>query len=161
MRKGTGDAMAGIPITRRQLVLSMAAALVAGCGGQAGGAGRLARPPRRGDPIFAADGEDATILMPILRLVAAEPGRQGVILRAEAVAPTLGFHSPELRPVGRDAAGTEILEFRARPPATAEPVGAERARLLVAARFYRPHEMREIRAFRVVARENAAETRLP
>jgi hypothetical protein len=153
--------MAGISIARRHLVLTMAAVVIAGCGGPAGGTRRPARPPRRGETAFAPGGDDGTMLMPSLRLVAAEPGRQGVILRAEAVAPTLGFHSPELRPVGRDPAGTEILEFRARPPAVPEPVGAERARLLVAARFYRPHELREIRAFRVVARENSAESRLP
>jgi hypothetical protein len=113
-----------------------------------------------GEPIGTLAGlpvmADGTMLMPVVRAASADRGRQGVILRAEGIAPLQGFHSPELRTIARGADGIETVELRAMPPLD-EPllVGPERSRLLAAARFYTNREMQEIRGFRIVAAGNS------
>jgi hypothetical protein len=144
--------------------LAAAAALaLAGCGG--GNPFAFAPPPEPVAPVVVVGGlviaEDGTALMPAVQGVAADRGRQGVILRAEGLAPVQGFHTPELRPVGRGADGIEVLEFRARPPLEVEAVGAPATRILSVGRFYTNRQMTEIRGFRVVAGQNAGSVPAP
>jgi hypothetical protein len=165
--------MAASTFGRRGALLLLGGGLLAGCGGGlwpfGGGIGARQQPVAAapaGSTVVAVIGgapvaADGTALMPVVRLVAAERGRQGVILRAEAVAPMQGFHSPELRPVGRGADGIEVVELRAQPPLDPEPVGAEPTRILSPARFYNNREMRDIRGFRVVAAQNIATAPAP
>ena len=68
-----------------------------------------------------------------LREVALERGLHGVILRAEGEAPSWGYYSAALRPLGDgspDAAGVLSFELVATPPQPSEPVGAARSRQL-------------------------------
>lgn len=104
---------------------------------------------------------DATIRLPGARLLVAERGRQGVILRADGIAPWQGFHSPELRPAGRSADGLETVELRAVAPPVAGGVGPERTRLLSVGRFYSNRDMAEIRAFRIIMAERAVDVPVP
>jgi hypothetical protein len=159
------DGMAASRLSRRNAAMLLVVGLAAGCSGGRvwpfGGGGGRAVPASQtradaaivgGVPVAA----DGTALLPAVRVVAAERGRQGVILRAEAVAPTQGFFAPELLPVGRGPDGVEVVELRARPPQEPQPIGQERTRTLSIGRFYSNREMRDIRSFRVVAAENAA-----
>jgi hypothetical protein len=113
-----------------------------------------------GEPIGTLAGlpvmADGTMLVPAVRAASADRGRQGVILRAEGIAPFQGFHAPELRPIARGADGIETVELRAMPPLDETlVVGPERSRLLAAARFYSNRDMQEIRGFRIVAAGNS------
>lgn len=140
---------------RRALVL-LGAGLLAGCAGGGlwpfGGSGN--RTPEAvslsSSRASQAAPVDAKVLLPALRFAAAEPGRQGVILRVEGIAPTQGFHSGELRPVGRSADGIETVELRAVAPLGNQAIGAERTRLLAVGRFYSNRDMDTIRGFRIV-----------
>lgn len=110
-------------------------------------AGSVAGPPE------LADG---TLLLPAVRMAEADRSRQGVILRVEGIAATQGFHSPELRTIGRGPDGVETVELRAVPPLGQQAVGPERSRLLLVGRFYSNRELDGIRSFRVVAAGNSA-----
>lgn len=109
-----------------------------------------------------APAPDGSVLLPNVLTLSADRGRLGVILRADGLAPTQGFHSAELRPSApRGADGIETLELRARPPQAPAPVGAQATRVLSVGRFYTNREMREIRGFRVVAGQNALSAAAP
>ncbi len=156
-------------IGRRAALFALGGGMLSGCAGAGPFGGRqapaVAEAPAAAEPVGTVAGlpvmADGTVLMPAVRAASADRGRQGVILRAEGIAPIQGFHSPELRPVDRGADGIETLELRARPPLGDEPVGAERSRLLGAARFYSNREMREIRGFRIVAAGNTLAAAAP
>lgn len=99
-----------------------------------------------------------------LRAIRVEPALRGVILRAEGVAPTQGFHSAAFAAVGGgepDEAG--IMEFRltAIPPAEATVVGPERTRELTAAFFLPESRTRNVRAFRVAGVREVRTLQLP
>jgi hypothetical protein len=156
-------------IGRRAALLALGGGLLAGCDSLNPFGGRRAASPEpapvTGPPIGTVAGlpvmPDGTILVPAVRSASADRGRQGVILRAEGVAPMQGFHSPELRTVARGADGIETVELRAMPPLGPEPVGPERTRLLPAGRFYSNRELQEIRGFRVVAGGNILAASIP
>lgn len=87
-----------------------------------------------------------------MRLALAERGLNGVILRAEGQAPTQGYHSAELRPLGAgapDAAGIASFELVAVPPAEPQAAGPERTRRLDAAVFLPDRAWGDARAIRV------------
>jgi hypothetical protein len=87
-----------------------------------------------------------------LRQATLERALHGVIVRVEGEAPTWGFHTATLRPLGGgapDAAGILGFELVAIPPQAPEPVGAARSRLLTAAVFVPTLALKEVRGFRV------------
>jgi hypothetical protein len=156
-------------IGRRAALLALGGGMLSGCAGAPPFGGRqapiVAAAPAAAGPLGTIAGlpvmADGTVLVPAVRATSADRGRQGVILRAEGVAPIQGFHSPELRTIARGADGIETVELRAMPPLGDEPVGQERTRLLQAARFYSNREMREIRGFRIVAAGNSLSAAAP
>jgi hypothetical protein len=81
-----------------------------------------------------------------------ERGYGGVILRVTGVAPTQGWFNAALLPAeAPDGAGVLTVSLVAVPPLAPEAVGPERTRLLMTAAFLQDLELREIRAFRIVA----------
>ena len=87
-----------------------------------------------------------------LREVALERGLHGVILRAAGEAPSWGYYSAALRPLGNgapDAAGVLSFELVATPPRPSEPVGAARSRQLTAAIFVPTITANKLKGFRV------------
>ncbi|CAN5652389.1 hypothetical protein BH23PSE1_BH23PSE1_00580 [soil metagenome] len=160
---------------RTKLAVLLVALLAAGCsggseqpgllgglsgGGIFGGLFGSGPPPSQQAPAPRAGAlapeSDASVLLPAVRLAAADRGRQGTILRAEAIAPVQGFHSPQLRVLeGREAGGLVVVELRAIPPTGPEAIGSARSRLLSVGRFFSSREMRDIRGFRVIGAENA------
>ena len=153
--------------------LLLVAGLLGGCSTIGGLTSRVtglfggdeAQPAARAETVpaeVAAAAPDPTVLLPNVELLAADRGRQGVILRAEGMAPTQGYHSPELRSLGAVGAdGLATVELRAAPPAEPHPVGAPATRVLSVGRFYSNRELRDIRSFRIVAAGNALATPVP
>lgn len=86
-----------------------------------------------------------------LTLATTEPALHGMILRVEGQAPTWGYHTALLRPVGSgpDAAGILTFELVAVPPQGAEPAGPARSRQLSAAIFVPALAMKNLQGFRV------------
>lgn len=106
-----------------------------------------------GDATFEVRGAPLPDPEPIaLRSVQVEPALRGVILRAEGVAPTQGFHSAAFAAIGSgepDASGVMQFRLTAIPPAETMAVGPETTRELGAA-FYLPNALaRDVTAFRV------------
>jgi hypothetical protein len=102
--------------------------------------------------------------VPQLRSAELEPAVGGMILRVTGVAPTQGFFNAALVPDGDgapDAAGVVTVRLVAVPPETPELVGPERTRLLMTAAFIDRLNLRDIRAFRVVAGQNAVTLPIP
>jgi hypothetical protein len=99
-----------------------------------------------------------------LRAATLERALHGVILRVEGEAPTWGFHSAALRPLGNgapDAAGILGFELVAIPPEPPEPAGAPRTRELTAAVFVPTLALKEVRGFRVAGAGNVQTLPLP
>jgi hypothetical protein len=89
-----------------------------------------------------------------MREATLERGYGGVILRATGVAPTQGYFDATLLAENGgapDASGALTVRLVAVPPLAPEAVGPERTRLLLTAAFVQDLELRDIRAFRVVA----------
>ncbi len=87
-----------------------------------------------------------------LRQATAEPALHGVILRVTGEAPTQGFYSARLSPLGGgapDAAGILSFELVATPPAEAQAVGPPRTRILTAGVFMPTKSLKNLRGFRV------------
>jgi len=134
---------------RNGLSLLVGAGLLAGCSmeipgfvgreGQASGTYSLRR-------------EEAPPPRPVaLRQAAAERALHGVILRVAGEAPTQGYYSATLRPIGTgaDAAGILSFELVAVPPSAPEAVGPARSRTLTAAVFVPNLALKDLRGFRV------------
>jgi hypothetical protein len=144
----------------------LAAAATAGCS-SGGGLFATPQPPAEAvPPVVMVAGlvvaPDGTVLVPGVQNVSADRSRQGVILRAEGIAPTQGFYSPELVSTGVPGGdGIEVVQLRALPPVEAQPVGAQRTRILAVGRFYTNREMEGIRGFRVMAGQNALSVTAP
>jgi hypothetical protein len=87
-----------------------------------------------------------------LRQAQAERALHGVILRVVGEAPTQGYYSATLRPLGGaapDAAGILSFELVATPPAEPQAVGPARTRVLSAGLFMPNQALRDLRGFRV------------
>jgi hypothetical protein len=87
-----------------------------------------------------------------LRQAELERALHGVIVRAEGEAPTWGYHTAALRPLGGgapDAAGILSFELVAVPPRSPEPAGAARSRLVTAAVFVPTLTTSKLSGFRV------------
>jgi hypothetical protein len=87
-----------------------------------------------------------------LRETEAERALHGVILRAVGEAPTQGYYSATLRPLGGgapDAAGILSFELVAIPPAEPQSVGPARTRVLSAGLFMPNKSLEDLRGFRV------------
>jgi hypothetical protein len=145
----------------------LAASLLAGCAQVGGLFGRGTAPaPAEAPPVRSAAGlivaPDGSVLLPGAQAATADRNRQGLILRAEAIAPAQGFHDPRLvtvRPLGPD--GIEVVEFRAAAPPEPLTVGAPATRVLMAARFYSDAELRAIRGFRILGSQGAVSVSVP
>jgi hypothetical protein len=73
-----------------------------------------------------------------------------VILRVTGEAPTQGFYSAQLRPIGAaDAAGILSFELVATPPSVPQAVGPARTRILTAGLFMPTQSLKGLRGFRV------------
>jgi hypothetical protein len=134
---------------RNGLLLLAGIGLLAGCSmevpgfvgreGQASGTYSFRREaPPEPRPIF-------------LREAVAERALHGVIVRVEGEAPTQGYYSAILRPIGSgpDAAGLLSFELVAVPPGEPEAVGPARTRTLTAAIFVPNLALKDLRGFRV------------
>lgn len=132
----------------RHLVLLTLTLGVAGCGGGGFEVPDFVGRDGSGEAVYVIGGEDSPLPVAVTpRSVTLEPALHGALVRVEAVAPTQGYHSPQLLVAnnGRpDAAGLLRLEFVAVPPLAAADVGPERTRQLRAAHFV------PVRAFRNV-----------
>ncbi len=135
---------------RNGLLLLAAAGIAAGCsfeipdfvGREGGGDGTYSL---RGQP----PPEPRTVP---LRQAEAEPALHGVILRVTGEAPTQGFYSARLRPIGggaADAAGILSFELVAVPPSVPQAVGPARTRILTAGIFMPTQSLKGLRGFRV------------
>ncbi|MBP7240839.1 hypothetical protein [Amaricoccus sp.] len=97
-----------------------------------------------------------------MREATVERGYGGVILRVTGVAPTQGWFDAALLPDERpDAAGVLTVTLVAVPPLEPAQAGPERTRLLMTGAFLQELELREIRAFRVVAANQTVTLPLP
>jgi len=135
---------------RERIAILVAGVALAGCSVEIPGfLGRTGS----GEATFQLNAAPLPDPQPIaLRSVRVEPALRGVILRAEGVAPTQGYHSAAFTATNAaepDAAG--ILEFRltAIPPATPATIGPERTRELTAAFFLPAAVARGVTGFRV------------
>ena len=136
---------------RNGLLLLAGACLVAGCSfdmpnflGREGG----------GDGSYQLGGGDPPpVPRPVpMREATVERALHGVIVRVEGEAPTQGYYSAALRPLGDgapDAAGVVSFEFVAVPPATVAAVGPARTRQLSAAVFVPNLALKQMRAVRL------------
>ncbi len=87
----------------------------------------------------------------------------GVIVRAEGLVPTLGYHSASLRPLyfgAPDANGTLWYEFRVLPPSDPQPEGNEFTRSLTVGHFIPNSRLKSVRAITVTAARNDVSIRL-
>jgi len=135
---------------RNGLFLLVAAALAAGCSmevpdflGREGG----------GDGFYSVRGEAPPEPRVVaLRQTEAERALHGVILRVVGEAPTQGYYSARLRPLGGgapDAAGILSFELVATPPSEPHAVGPARTRVLSAGVFMPERALKDLRGFRV------------
>jgi hypothetical protein len=127
-----------------------------GCGGQV--PGFLGREGDA-DPSFSLDPEALPPPVPVpVRAVRADRGAQGIIVRAEAVAPVQGYHTAALvgDARGLDAAGYLNFQFVAIPPETAEAVGPERTRILHGVDFIPNRALRNVNGVRVTGAGGAS-----
>ncbi|MFV2037394.1 MAG: hypothetical protein ACC646_07370 [Paracoccaceae bacterium] len=83
----------------------------------------------------------------------------GIILRASAVAPRLGYYSADLVPVASSVAGELVFEFRVRPPLSATRVGAVRQRTLSVATTISHARLAGVHTIRVLAAQNSKTVR--
>ncbi|MBP7002500.1 hypothetical protein [Amaricoccus sp.] len=97
-----------------------------------------------------------------MREATLERGYGGVIIRATGVGPTQGWFNAALLPDEQpDAAGVLTVNLVAVPPLTPMPAGPERTRLLMTGAFVQELELRNIRAFRVVAANQSVTLPVP
>lgn len=97
-----------------------------------------------------------------MREATVERGYGGVILRVTGVAPTQGWFNAALLPDEQpDAAGVLTVTLLAVPPLGPEQAGPERSRLLMTGAFVQELELRDIRAFRLVAANQTVTLPLP
>ena len=146
---GYPKGMTGGGSMRNCLILLAAAAFAAGCSMEM--PGFLGR--EGGDGIYNIRGtpppEPRTVA---LREATAERALHGVILRVTGEAPTQGYYSATLRPLGGgapDAAGIVSFELIAFPPAEPQAVGPARTRILTAGLFMPNLALKNLRGFRV------------
>lgn len=135
---------------RNGLFLLVAAGIAAGCSmqipgfvGREGGGGDFYRLGGEPPP------EPRTVA---LRQAEVERALHGVILRVTGEAPTQGYYSATLRPIGDgapDAAGILSFELIAYPPAEPQAVGPARTRVLTAGLFMPERALKDLRGFRV------------
>ncbi|HET9069114.1 MAG TPA: hypothetical protein VFN28_10765 [Amaricoccus sp.] len=135
---------------RDGLILLAAAALAAGCSMEVPGfVGRQGG----GDGFYSIRGEAPPEPRTVaLRETAAERALHGVILRVTGEAPTQGYYSATLRPLGGgapDPAGILTFELVATPPAEPHAVGPARTRILTAGLFMPTKALKDLRGFRV------------
>ena len=136
---------------RNGFILLAAAALAAGCSmeipdfvGREGGSDGYYRLRGEEPPP-----EPRTVA---LRQTEAERALHGIILRVVGEAPTQGYYSAFLRPLGGgapDAAGILSIELVATPPAAPQTVGPARTRVLSAGIFMPTQSLKDLRGFRV------------
>lgn len=109
--------------------------------------------------LFTREAADLPDAVPVpMRTAVLERGYGGSILRVTGIAPTQGFFNAALVAENGgavDAAGVLTVALLAVPPLAPQAVGPERTRLLITAAFVQTLELRDIRAFRVVASNNA------
>jgi hypothetical protein len=146
--------MTGGGSLRNGLILLAAAAFAGGCSmempnfvGREGG----------GDGIYRLGGPEPPpeARAVALRQTQAERALHGVILRVVGEAPTQGYYSANLRPLGGgapDAAGILSFELVAFPPAEPQAVGPARTRVLTAGLFVPNKTLEDLRGFRVAGR---------
>jgi hypothetical protein len=86
-----------------------------------------------------------------LRQAVAERALFGVIVRVTAEAPTQGWHTAQMVPVGTgpDKAGILSFQLMALPPASPQPVGPVQTRVLTAAVFIPSITARKLNGYRV------------
>jgi hypothetical protein len=86
-----------------------------------------------------------------LREATLERALHGVIIRVDGEAPTQGYYSAALVPLGNgpDAAGILSFELMAVPPAAPEAAGPARTRQITAAVFIPTLALKNLRGFRV------------
>ena len=118
-----------------------------------------------GDGIYTFGGTDLPVPVRLpLRQAVLEQALHGVIVRAESVAPTQGYYTAQLRPLGGgapDAAGIVSFEMIAYPPGAPEATGPERTRILTAAVFMPNLTLRDVRGFRVAGVNQAVSLTVP
>lgn len=147
----------------------LASGLVAGCAGGGTFGGLFSSPGQQQaipvGPVESGAGlalAEGSVVLPAVENVDADRSRQGVILRARAIAPRQGFWGGALVSTGSPAeSGVEVVEFRAFPPIEPHPVGTPRSRLIEVGRFYSNAEMQAINSFRVIAGQNALSVAAP
>ena len=137
------------------LVLS-AIGFLAGCGGEVPGF-----LGREGDGSSSYNFEPTVVLDPVpmpVRTVRADRGPEGVIVLAEAISPTQGYHTATLLPQdqgGLDSGGYLNFLFLAIPPGTAASVGPEQTRILRGASYVPTRALRNVRGVRINGASNA------
>ncbi len=133
------------------LTLLATAGFLAGCGG--GIPDFVGREGNAGNSFYAVRGgkpEPNPVAVP-MQSATTEPALYGMILRVEGLAPTWGYHTASLRPLGDgpDAAGIMSFQFLAIPPSGTEPAGAPRTREISAAIFVPDISLGKLRGLRV------------
>ena len=135
-----------------------------GSGGSIGSGGGNAEgetEAERREAIRVAD-DDSIVLASIDQAIL-EPALNGTILRVTTTAPTQGYHSGRLSPVGRGdvtAEGLLLYEVRAIPPEEVQATGPARTRQVIVATFI-PEDIRDAaRAVRIISRGRIIELAL-
>ena len=156
-------------IATRTIALALVLAL-AGCGGsnrdpqERTAFGRWIRGEDRIERLEPAPDiirtDNRVLVGEITRILAEEvPG--GVILWAEGLPPTEGYHSPGLVQIEPDSAerGTLFYEFRVAPPPRPAPVGNAETRMMIEAIFISDIALEGITQATVIGQSNRRSTR--
>jgi hypothetical protein len=135
---------------RRLFLIFLAGTALAGCSMQM--PGFLGRGGT-GSGTYTLGGEERPDPQPVaLRAARVEPALRGIIVRADGVAPTQGYHSAEFVALGGaepDASGIMSFELTAIPPETPQAIGPANTRGLSAAFFLPSRLARDVRGFRI------------
>lgn len=89
----------------------------------------------------------------------AEDTASGIILRASAVAPRLGYYSADLVPVASSNPGELVFEFRVRAPQVSPGPGTPRQRALAVATSISHAQLAGVHSIRVLGAQNSKTVR--
>lgn len=152
-----------MPVTRRLLVVSMAAAALAGCGGfrqsRLNPFNWFGRSEPRETIVLPDERQDARPLVETVLSMTVEPIPGGAIVRARGQTPTQGWWKAELVPLDIDEDGVLVYEFRLLPPVGQTDVNTPQSRQVDVAIYISDIRLDRVREIVVQGATNARSAR--
>jgi hypothetical protein len=152
-----------MPVTRRLLVVSMAAAALAGCGGfrqsRLNPFNWFGRSEPRETIVLPDERQDARPLVETVLSMTVEPIPGGAIVRARGQTPTQGWWKAELVPLDIDQDGVLVYEFRLVPPVGQTDVNTPQSRQVDVAIYISDIRLDRVREIVVQGATNARSAR--